>query len=111
MSQYSPNIALEAYVIKAAGFTGMTCTVFQKVATSDRAGLSDYGRRDPDGNLDKQLSFKCNVSNTLSSLALKVVYSLFSHSLCNNIINMNHLGSKLTLWISDVKVAFLCNPE
>nr|XP_014436598.1 adhesion G protein-coupled receptor A3 isoform X4 [Pelodiscus sinensis] len=70
-STYSPNIALEAYVIKAAGFTGMTCTVFQKVATSDRIGLSDYGRRDPDGNLDKQLSFKCNVSNTLSSLALK----------------------------------------
>uniref|UniRef100_A0A2K6GMN2 Adhesion G protein-coupled receptor A3 n=1 Tax=Propithecus coquereli TaxID=379532 RepID=A0A2K6GMN2_PROCO len=70
-STYSPNIALEAYVIKASGFTGMTCTVFQKVAASDRTGLSDYGRRDPDGNLDKQLSFKCNVSNTFSSLALK----------------------------------------
>ncbi|XP_012519639.1 PREDICTED: probable G-protein coupled receptor 125 [Propithecus coquereli] len=73
-STYSPNIALEAYVIKASGFTGMTCTVFQKVAASDRTGLSDYGRRDPDGNLDKQLSFKCNVSNTFSSLALKVCY-------------------------------------
>uniref|UniRef100_A0A6I8P8V8 Adhesion G protein-coupled receptor A3 n=1 Tax=Ornithorhynchus anatinus TaxID=9258 RepID=A0A6I8P8V8_ORNAN len=70
-STYSPNIALEAYVIKATGFNGMTCTVFQKVATSDRTGLTDYGRRDPDGNLDKQLSFKCNVSNTFSSLALK----------------------------------------
>ncbi|XP_060044257.1 adhesion G protein-coupled receptor A3 isoform X3 [Erinaceus europaeus] len=70
-STYSPNIALEAYVIKAAGFTGMTCTVFQKVAASDRTGLSDFGRRDPDGSLDKQLSFKCNVSNTFSSLALK----------------------------------------
>nr|XP_035927002.1 adhesion G protein-coupled receptor A3 isoform X2 [Halichoerus grypus] len=70
-STYSPNIALEAYVIKAAGFTGMTCTVFQKVAAADRTGLSEYGRRDPDGNLDKQLSFKCNVSNTFSSLALK----------------------------------------
>ncbi|XP_054341075.1 adhesion G protein-coupled receptor A3 isoform X2 [Pongo pygmaeus] len=70
-STYSPNIALEAYVIKSTGFTGMTCTVFQKVAASDRTGLSDYGRRDPDGNLDKQLSFKCNVSNTFSSLALK----------------------------------------
>jgi G protein-coupled receptor 125 len=74
--KYSPNIALEAYVIKAAGFTGMTCTVFQKVAASDRTGLSDYGRRDPDGNLDKQLSFKCNVSSTFSSLALKVGYGL-----------------------------------
>ncbi|EPY80530.1 putative G-protein coupled receptor 125 [Camelus ferus] len=70
-STYSPNIALEAYVIKATGFTGMTCTVFQKVAAADRTGLSDYGRRDLDGNLDKQLSFKCNVSNTFSSLALK----------------------------------------
>ncbi|XP_045429631.1 adhesion G protein-coupled receptor A3 isoform X2 [Pipistrellus kuhlii] len=70
-STYSPNIALEAYVIKATGFTGMTCTVFQKVAAPDRTGLSDYGRRDPDGGLDKQLSFKCNVSNTFSSLALK----------------------------------------
>ncbi|XP_030882132.1 adhesion G protein-coupled receptor A3 [Leptonychotes weddellii] len=70
-STYSPNIALEAYVIKAVGFTGMTCTVFQKVAAADRTGLSEYGRRDPDGNLDKQLSFKCNVSNTFSSLALK----------------------------------------
>ncbi|XP_029446150.1 adhesion G protein-coupled receptor A3 isoform X2 [Rhinatrema bivittatum] len=70
-STYSPNIALEAYMIKAIGFTGMTCTVFQKVAASDRTGLADFGRRDPDGNLDKQLSFKCNVSNTLSSVALK----------------------------------------
>lgn len=106
-SQYSPNIALEAYLIKAAGFTGMTCTVFQKVATSDRTGLSDYGRRDPDGNLDKQLSFKCNVSNTLSSLALKVGYSLFHY--CRNILDMNHLESKLILLI--FKVAFLRNPE
>lgn len=111
LSQYSPNIALEAYVIKAAGFTGMTCTVFQKVATSDRTGLNDYGRRDPDGNLDKQLSFKCNVSNTLSSLALKVVYSLFPYWLWKTILNMSHLESKLILFISNVKVAFLHNPE
>ncbi|KAM4809156.1 adhesion G protein-coupled receptor A3 [Rhinophrynus dorsalis] len=70
-STYSPNIALEAYIIKPALFTGMTCTVFQKVAAADRTVHSDFGRRDPDGNLDKQLSFKCNVSNTFSSLALK----------------------------------------
>ncbi|XP_069487986.1 adhesion G protein-coupled receptor A3 [Ambystoma mexicanum] len=69
-STYSPNIALEAYVIKATGFSGMTCTVFQKVITSDRTGL-DFARRDSDGNLDKQMSFKCNISNTLSSFALK----------------------------------------
>ncbi|KAE8629274.1 hypothetical protein XENTR_v10000419 [Xenopus tropicalis] len=70
-STYSPNIALEAYVIKSALFTGMTCTVFQKVAAADRTVHADFGRRDPDGSLDKQLSFKCNVSNTFSSLALK----------------------------------------
>lgn len=63
---------MEAYIIKGSSFTGMTCTVFQKVAATDRTGLADYGRRDLDGNLDKQLGFKCNVSNTLSSLALKV---------------------------------------
>ncbi|XP_068134196.1 adhesion G protein-coupled receptor A3 isoform X2 [Hyperolius riggenbachi] len=70
-STYSPNIALEAYVIKSALFTGMTCAVFQKLAASDRAVLAEFARRDPDGNLDKQLSFKCNVSSTFSMVALK----------------------------------------
>ncbi|KAM3938147.1 adhesion G protein-coupled receptor A3 [Leptodactylus fuscus] len=70
-STYSPNIALEAYVIKSTLFTGMTCTVFQKLAASDRIILADFGRRDPDGNLDKQLSFKCNMSSTFSGVALK----------------------------------------
>ncbi|KAK6493585.1 adhesion G protein-coupled receptor A3-like [Huso huso] len=70
-STYSPNIALEAYVIKSSSFTGMTCTVFQKVTGGDRTGLGEFGRRDPEINLDKQLSFKCNVTSTLSSLALK----------------------------------------
>ncbi|MGH0138927.1 UNVERIFIED_CONTAM: hypothetical protein FKN15_035618 [Acipenser sinensis] len=70
-STYSPNIALEAHVIKSSSFTGMTCTVFQKVTVGDRTGLGEFGRRDPDINLDKQLSFKCNVTNTLSSLVLK----------------------------------------
>ncbi|XP_069833564.1 adhesion G protein-coupled receptor A3 [Dendropsophus ebraccatus] len=70
-STYSPNIALEAYVIKSTLFTGMTCTVFQKLAASDRTVIADFGRRDPDGNLDKQLSFKCNMSSTFSVVALK----------------------------------------
>ncbi|XP_073502909.1 adhesion G protein-coupled receptor A3 [Phyllobates terribilis] len=70
-STYSPNIALEAYVIKSSLFTGMTCTVFQKLAASDRVVMADLGRRDPDGNLDKQLSFKCNMSSTFSAVALK----------------------------------------
>lgn len=70
-STYSPNIALEAYVIKSTLFTGMTCTVFQKLAASDRVVITDFGRRDPDGNLDKQLSFKCNMSSAFSAVALK----------------------------------------
>ncbi|XP_064419690.1 adhesion G protein-coupled receptor A3 isoform X2 [Latimeria chalumnae] len=87
-STYSPNIAVEAYVIKTNSFTGMTCTVLQKVTSGDRMGLPDYGRRDPEGTLDRQLSFKCNVTNTISSLALKNTIveasihlppSLFSH--------------------------------
>ncbi|XP_042560529.1 adhesion G protein-coupled receptor A3-like [Clupea harengus] len=53
-STMSHNIALEAHVLKASGFNGMTCTLFQK-ATPDRT----------------QLSFKCNVTSTLSTLALK----------------------------------------
>ncbi|XP_040274964.1 adhesion G protein-coupled receptor A3 [Bufo bufo] len=70
-STYSPNIVLEAYVIKSTLFTGMTCAVFQKLAPSDRPVMADFGRRDPDGNLDKQLSFKCNMSSTFSAVALK----------------------------------------
>ncbi|XP_061107465.1 adhesion G protein-coupled receptor A3 isoform X2 [Conger conger] len=69
-STNSPNIALEAHTIKASSFNGMTCTLFQKL-TPERAGLRELGARDPDMNLDKQLSFKCNVSSTLSNLALK----------------------------------------
>lgn len=49
----------------------MTCTLFQKL-TPERSGMRELAARDPDMNLDKQLSFKCNVTSTLSSLALKV---------------------------------------
>ncbi|XP_064199534.1 adhesion G protein-coupled receptor A3 [Anguilla rostrata] len=69
-STNSPNIALEAHTIKASSFNGMTCTLFQKL-TPERSGIRELSGRDPDMNLDKQLSFKCNVTSTLSSLALK----------------------------------------
>ncbi|KAG9339135.1 hypothetical protein JZ751_024166 [Albula glossodonta] len=69
-STTSHNIALEAHTIKASSFNGMTCTLFQKL-TPDRSGIRELGNRDSDLNLDKQLSFKCNVTSTLSSLALK----------------------------------------
>lgn len=65
--QNSHNIALEAHAIKASSFNGMTCTLFQKVSP-ERTAMA----RDPDINLDRQLSFKCNVTSNLSALALKV---------------------------------------
>jgi hypothetical protein len=71
-SQNSHNIALEAHAIKASSFNGMTCTLFQKLMP-ERVGIRDLGPRiDLDGNPDRQLSFKCNITSTLSSLALKV---------------------------------------
>ncbi|XP_029114813.1 adhesion G protein-coupled receptor A3-like isoform X2 [Scleropages formosus] len=66
----SHNIALEAHTIKASSFNGMTCTLFQKV-TVDRGAPRELSGRSSDVNLDRQLSFKCNVSSTLSSVALK----------------------------------------
>ncbi|KAG7461896.1 hypothetical protein MATL_G00195990, partial [Megalops atlanticus] len=69
-STNSHSIALEAHTIKASSFNGMTCTLFQKMAP-ERSGMRELGSRDSDMNLDKQLSFKCNVTSTLSSLALK----------------------------------------
>ncbi|MGH0132437.1 UNVERIFIED_CONTAM: hypothetical protein FKN15_035944 [Acipenser sinensis] len=63
----SLNIALEAFVIKPASFTGMTCTAFQKVPlNSDRAVIRDVGRQDWEA--DMQLNFKCNTGNLSSSL-------------------------------------------
>ncbi|XP_030635049.1 adhesion G protein-coupled receptor A3 [Chanos chanos] len=69
-STNSHNIALESHVIKASSFNGMTCTLFQKVAP-ERTAIPQFGPRDSDINLDRQLSFKCNVTSTLSNLALK----------------------------------------
>uniref|UniRef100_A0A4W5R7K4 Adhesion G protein-coupled receptor A3 n=1 Tax=Hucho hucho TaxID=62062 RepID=A0A4W5R7K4_9TELE len=70
-STNSHNIALEAHAIKASSFNGMTCTLFQKLMP-ERVGIRDLGPRiDLDGNPDRQLSFKCNITSTLSGLALK----------------------------------------
>ncbi|XP_053484967.1 adhesion G protein-coupled receptor A3 isoform X3 [Ictalurus furcatus] len=66
----SHNIAVEAHVIKASSFNGMTCTLFQKVAP-ERTMIPHLVNLNPDINLDRQLSFKCNVTSNLSALALK----------------------------------------
>ncbi|XP_052456930.1 adhesion G protein-coupled receptor A3 isoform X2 [Carassius gibelio] len=69
-STNSPNIALEAHAIKASSFNGMTCTLFQKVL-QERTPMAHFSPRDPDIHPERQLSFKCNVTSTLSALALK----------------------------------------
>lgn len=69
--QNSHNIALEAHAIKASSFNGMTCTLFQKLSP-ERMAVAHFSPRDPDINLERQLSFKCNVTSNLSALALKV---------------------------------------
>ncbi|XP_076828743.1 adhesion G protein-coupled receptor A3 isoform X2 [Brachyhypopomus gauderio] len=66
----SHNIALEAHVIKASSFNGMTCTLYQKVAP-ERPVIPHLGALHPEINLDRQLGFKCNVTSNLSALALK----------------------------------------
>lgn len=97
-STYSPNIAMEASVVKANGFTGLTCTVFQKVTMADRSGLADFGRRDPDGNLDKQFSFKCspgNISNTLSSFVIKNTIAEASIQLPPSLFSQNPVSTQM----------------
>uniref|UniRef100_A0A672PTH6 Adhesion G protein-coupled receptor A3 n=2 Tax=Sinocyclocheilus grahami TaxID=75366 RepID=A0A672PTH6_SINGR len=69
-STNSHNIALEAHAIKASSFNGMTCTLFQKLSP-ERTPVAHFSPRDPDINLERQLSFKCNVTSNLSALALK----------------------------------------
>ncbi|KAL4604749.1 putative G-protein coupled receptor 125 [Arapaima gigas] len=71
-STTSPNIALEAHAIKASAFNGMTCTLFQKLSP-ERSSIRELSSRDADISLDRQLSFKCNVTSTLSSLPNTVV--------------------------------------
>lgn len=66
----SRNIAVEAHVIKASNFNGMTCTLFQKVAPEHLVNPY-YGSSQSENNQELQLSFKCNVSSNLSALALK----------------------------------------
>uniref|UniRef100_A0A8C9SS67 Adhesion G protein-coupled receptor A3 n=1 Tax=Scleropages formosus TaxID=113540 RepID=A0A8C9SS67_SCLFO len=71
-STTSPNIALEAHAIKANTFNGMTCTLFQKLSP-ERTSIRELSGRDTDITLDRQLSFKCNVTSTLSSIKNTVV--------------------------------------
>ncbi|MBN3304421.1 AGRA3 protein, partial [Amia calva] len=69
ISKVSPNIALEAFVIKPASFTGMTCTAFHRApATPDRALIRGRQDGEADHPSDAQLNFKCNTANLSSTL-------------------------------------------
>ncbi|XP_072883623.1 adhesion G protein-coupled receptor A3 isoform X3 [Hemitrygon akajei] len=71
ISKVSTNIALEAFKIKPSSFTGMTCTAFQKVAsslqTSSRRGAGQQVW-EAESRRDQHLNFKCNTGNLSSSL-------------------------------------------
>ncbi|XP_062927823.1 adhesion G protein-coupled receptor A3 isoform X1 [Mobula hypostoma] len=71
ISKVSMNIALEAFKIKPASFTGMTCTAFQKVASSlRRSSHRGVGQQvwEAESRRDQHLNFKCNTGNLTSSL-------------------------------------------
>uniref|UniRef100_H3CB26 Adhesion G protein-coupled receptor A3 n=1 Tax=Tetraodon nigroviridis TaxID=99883 RepID=H3CB26_TETNG len=55
----SPNIALEAHAVRAADWNGMTCMLFQRPSPERTPGQ------------DRQLTFKCNMTGSFSSLLHK----------------------------------------
>ncbi|XP_077445464.1 adhesion G protein-coupled receptor A3 [Stigmatopora argus] len=55
----SPNIALEAHLVKASEWNGMTCMLFQRPGPERTPGQ------------DRQLTFKCNTTGSFSSVLLK----------------------------------------
>lgn len=58
--QTSPNIALEAHAVRAGDWNGMTCMLFQRPSPERTPGQ------------DRQLTFKCNMTGSFSSLLHKV---------------------------------------
>ncbi|XP_057711149.1 adhesion G protein-coupled receptor A3 [Corythoichthys intestinalis] len=55
----SPNIALEAHLVKASDWNGTTCMLFQRPSPERTPGQ------------DRQLTFKCNTTGSFSSVLLK----------------------------------------
>nr|XP_005999896.1 PREDICTED: G-protein coupled receptor 124-like [Latimeria chalumnae] len=82
-SKVSLNIVLEAFMIKPASFTGMTCTAFQKMSVnSEGSVIHNMGRqnRETDYHKDHHLNFKCNTGSLSSSLlnfSVKVGFFFF----------------------------------
>ncbi|XP_036967828.1 adhesion G protein-coupled receptor A3 isoform X1 [Acanthopagrus latus] len=55
----SPNIALEIHTVRASDWNGMTCRLFQRLSPDRTPGQ------------DRQLTFKCNTTNSSSSISYK----------------------------------------
>ncbi|TDG99717.1 hypothetical protein EPR50_G00197810 [Perca flavescens] len=55
----SPNIALEAHIVRANDWNGMACMLFQRPSPERTAGQ------------DRQLTFKCNTTSSFSSILHK----------------------------------------
>ncbi|XP_068569543.1 adhesion G protein-coupled receptor A3 [Cebidichthys violaceus] len=55
----SPNIALEAHIVRANDWNGMTCMLFQRSSPERTPGQ------------DRQLAFKCNTTSSFSSILHK----------------------------------------
>ncbi|XP_075968576.1 adhesion G protein-coupled receptor A3 [Anarhichas minor] len=73
----SPNIALEAHIVRANDWNGMTCMLFQRSSPERTPGQ------------DRQLAFKCNTTSSFSSIlhkspiveaSLQLPQSLFTHA-------------------------------
>ncbi|CAJ1086319.1 adhesion G protein-coupled receptor A3 isoform X1 [Xyrichtys novacula] len=58
----SPNIALEAHAVRANDWNGMTCMLFQRPSPERTPGQ------------DRQLTFKCNTTSSLSSILHKSTF-------------------------------------
>ncbi|XP_036402670.1 adhesion G protein-coupled receptor A3 [Megalops cyprinoides] len=73
ISKVSPNIALEAFMIKPSSFTGLSCTAVQRVPLTPEGDLTRVGgiggTVDAHPLGDSLLNFKCSTANTSSSLA------------------------------------------
>lgn len=75
-TQVSRNIVMEAHLIRAAHFTGITCTAYQR---RDVPAVSQ-GMEMPESVHEQQLRFRCSTGShntSLNDFPLKVRHTLF----------------------------------
>ncbi|XP_035256513.1 uncharacterized protein LOC118218168 isoform X2 [Anguilla anguilla] len=66
ISKVSPNIALEAFMIKPSSFTGLSCTAVQRAPLTPEGDPVRPG--EPEKPVGSLLNFKCSMANTSASL-------------------------------------------